>query len=113
MAESFAQLFEESLSKQRLQSGQLITGEVVAVDDDFVIVNAGLKSEGIIPADQFKDALGALHVKVGDRVEVVIEAIEDGKGETLLSREKAMRAKAWEDLEKAFEVQSVVNGVMT
>jgi small subunit ribosomal protein S1 len=113
MAESFAQLFEESLSKQRLQSGQLITGEVVAVDDDFVIVNAGLKSEGVIPADQFKDAHGALHVKIGDRVEVVIETLEDGNGETLLSREKAMRVKAWEDLEKAFEDQSVVTGVMT
>jgi small subunit ribosomal protein S1 len=113
MAESFAQLFEESLSKQRLQSGQLITGEVVKVDDDFVIVNAGLKSEGLIPADQFKDPLGVLHVKVGDRVEVVIEALEDGQGTTLLSREKAMRAKAWEDLEKAFEAQSIVTGVMT
>jgi small subunit ribosomal protein S1 len=113
MTESFAQLFEESLSKQRLQSGQLITGEVVAVDDDFVIVNAGLKSEGVIPADQFKDAQGTLHVKIGDRVEVVIETLEDGNGETLLSREKAMRVKAWEDLEKAFEVQSVVTGVMT
>jgi small subunit ribosomal protein S1 len=113
MTESFAQLFEESLSKQRLQSGQLITGEVISVDEDFVIVNAGLKSEGVIPAEQFKDALGTLHVKVGDRVEVVIEALEDGKGETLLSREKAMRVKAWEDLEKAFEDQSIVTGIMT
>ncbi len=113
MAESFAQLFEESLSKLRLQSGQLITGEVVHVDDDVVIVNAGLKSEGIIPAAQFKDAHGDLQVKVGDRVEVVVESVEDGTGETLLSREKACRVKAWEDLEKAFEQQSIVTGVMT
>ncbi|MBI3899080.1 MAG: 30S ribosomal protein S1 [Gammaproteobacteria bacterium] len=113
MAESFAQLFEESLHKTRLQSGQLISGEVVFVDDEVVIVNAGLKSEGVIPSIQFKDALGVLHVKIGDTVEVVIESLEDGTGETLLSREKAMRVKAWEDLEKAFEVQSVVTGVMT
>src|SRR5690606_23571213 len=113
MAESFAQLFEESLNKLRLQAGQLITGEVVHVDDDFVIVNAGLKSEGIIPAAQFKDAQGDLQVKVGDQVEVVVEALEDGTGETLLSHEKARRVKAWEDLEKAFEEQSVVTGVMT
>lgn len=113
MAESFAQLFEESLTKMRLQSGQLIIGEVVHVDDDVVIVNAGLKSEGVIPAIQFKDPHGTLHVKVGDRVEVVVESLEDGTGETLLSREKACRVKAWEDLEKAFEDQSVVTGVMT
>ena len=113
MAESFAQLFEESLNKIHLQSGQLITGEVVHVDDEFVIVNAGLKSEGIIPADQFKDSQGTLQVKVGDHVEVVVESLEDGSGETLLSREKAMRVKAWEDLEKAFEDQSIVTGVMT
>ncbi|HEX7044400.1 MAG TPA: 30S ribosomal protein S1 [Burkholderiales bacterium] len=113
MAESFAQLFEESLSKLRFQPGQLITGEVVHVDDDVVIVNAGLKSEGVIPAAQFKDAHGDLHVKVGDQVEVVVESIEDGTGETLLSREKACRVKAWEELEKAFENQSIVTGVMT
>jgi small subunit ribosomal protein S1 len=113
MAESFAQLFEESLIKLRLQSGQLITGEVVHVDEDVVIVNAGLKSEGIIPAVQFKDAHGDVQVKVGDHVEVVVESLEDGTGETLLSREKACRVKAWEDLEKAFEDQSIVTGVMT
>jgi small subunit ribosomal protein S1 len=113
MAESFAQLFEESLHTLRMQSGQLITGEVVHVDDEIVIVNAGLKSEGVIPAIQFKDSQGTLHVKVGDRVEVVVESLEDGTGETLLSREKACRVKAWEDLEKAFEDQSIVTGVMT
>jgi len=114
MTESFAQLFEESLKTQvRLRPGELITGEVVHVDDDVVIVNAGLKSEGIIPASQFRDAKGDLTVNVGDRVEVVVEDLADGMGETRLSREKAQRAKAWEDLEKAFEVQSIVTGMMT
>jgi hypothetical protein len=108
MTESFAQLFEESLNKIHLQSGELITGEVVHVDDNVVVVNAGL-----IPAAEFLDNHGQLNVKVGDRVEVVIEMLEDGSGETRLSREKACRAKAWEDLEKAFENQSIVTGVMT
>ena len=113
MTESFAQLFEESLSKVNFQIGKLITGTVVHVDEDVVIVNAGLKSEGVIPMSQFLDIRGDLTVKVGDEVEVVIEDVEDGSGETRLSREKACRAKAWEELEKAFEQQSVVNGVMT
>ena len=113
MTESFAQLFEESLNKIHLQSGELITGEVVHVDDNIVVVNAGLKSEGVIPAAEFLDNHGQVSVKIGDRVEVVIEMLEDGSGETRLSREKACRAKAWEDLEKAFEVQSIVSGVMT
>jgi small subunit ribosomal protein S1 len=113
MTESFAQLFEESLNKIQLKSGELITGEVVHVDDNVVVVNAGLKSEAVIPVAEFQDARGEVTVKVGDRVEVVIEMLEDGTGETRLSREKACRAKAWEDLEKAFEVQSIVTGVMT
>jgi small subunit ribosomal protein S1 len=113
MTESFAQLFEESLNKVQLKSGELITGEVVHVDDNVVVVNAGLKSEGVIPVAEFQDGRGEVSVKVGDHVEVVIEMLEDGSGETRLSREKACRAKAWEDLEKAFEDQSVVTGVMT
>ncbi len=113
MTESFAQLFEESLSKVNLKQGELIRAEVVQVDDDVVVVNAGLKSEGVIPADQFRDARGEITVKAGDYVEVVIEALENGKGETLLSREKAQRVKAWEELEKAFEDQSIITGVMT
>ena len=113
MSESFAQLLEESLEKTHLQAGELITGEVVHVDDNVVIVNAGLKSEGIIPASQFRTESGELTVKVGDKVEVVIEQLEDGFGETRLSREKANRIKAWEDLEKAYESQSVVTGVLT
>jgi small subunit ribosomal protein S1 len=113
MTESFAQLFEESLSKSRFSPGQLIIGEVVHVDEDKVIVNAGLKSEGVISSAEFKDTSGSLHVKIGDRVEVVVETLEDGNGETRLSREKAQRVKAWEDLEKAFEEQSIVQGVLT
>ena len=113
MTESFAQLFEESLNTVHLKQGELIRGEVVHVDDEVVIVNAGLKSEGVIPADQFRDARGELTVKVGDYVEVVIEDVADKTGETKLSREKAQRVKAWEDLEKAFVDQSIVTGIMT
>ncbi len=113
MSESFAELFEASLSNENLQAGQLITGEVVHVDDDFVTVHAGLKSEGVIPASEFKDSSGEVAVHVGDQVEVVVEQIEDGYGETRLSREKACRAKAWETLEKAHEEQSIVTGVMS
>jgi small subunit ribosomal protein S1 len=97
----------------QLQTGELITAEVMHIDDEVVIVNAGLKSEGVIPTSQFKNENGELTVKVGDSVEVVIEQLEDGFGETRLSREKANRIKAWEDLEKAYESQSVVTGVLT
>ena len=113
MSESFAELFEESMSLTQIQPGQLITGEVVKVDADIVVVNAGLKSEGMIPSDEFRSPSGELSVQVGDQVEVVVEQIEDGFGETKLSREKALRAKAWVTLEQAFEEQSVVTGVMT
>lgn len=113
MSESFAELFEESLKTMPLQSGGLVTGEVVHVDSEVVIVHAGLKSEGVIPAAQFKDEKGDLTVKVGDRVEVVVEQFEDGFGETRLSREKANRIKAWTDLEEAYESQSVVTGILT
>ncbi len=113
MTESFAELFEESLKGVKLQTGGLVTGEVVHVDNEVVIVNAGLKSEGVIPADQFKDESGQVTVHVGDKVEVVVEQYEDGFGETRLSREKANRIKAWEDLEKAHESQAIVKGVLT
>ena len=113
MTESFAQLFEESLTKVQLQPGKLITGEVVYMDEEVVVVHAGLKSEGVIPLAEFKDANGEVSVKVGDIIEIVVEAMEDVMGEPRLSREKACRAKAWVDLEKAFEAQSIVTGVMT
>ena len=113
MTESFAELFEQSLKHSNMKSGELITGEVVHVDDEVVIVNAGLKSEGMIPAEQFRNANGEVTVKVGDMVEVVMEYVEDGFGQTRLSREKAQRVKAWDVLEKAYEAQSIVTGIMT
>jgi small subunit ribosomal protein S1 len=113
MTESFAELFEQSLGKAQMKSGGLVMGEVVHVGSDVVLVNAGLKSEGVIPLEQFRDGRGEVAVKVGDRVEVVIENFEDGYGQTRLSREKACRAKAWDDLETAFNEQRIVKGVIT
>ena len=113
MSESFAELFEESLGKTQMQPGQLVTGEVIQVSDEVVIVHAGLKSEGVIPASEFRDVNGEISVSVGDQVEVVVEQLEDGFGLTRLSREKACREKTWVELEKANEEQAIVKGVMT
>ncbi|NOZ10093.1 MAG: 30S ribosomal protein S1 [Gammaproteobacteria bacterium] len=113
MNESFAELFEESIAKCEMRPGQLTMGEVVRIDDDVVVVSAGLKSEAEIPAIQFKDASGDVSVKVGDEVEVAIEAVEDGFGTTRLSREKACRARAWDELETAVEEQSIIHGFIT
>ena len=110
MSESFAELFEESLNNTNLQPGTIVIGTVVAIDGDEVIVNAGLKSEGRIPADQFMDKDGNLEVEVGDQVEVSLDAVEDGSGATRLSREKAKRHHAWQKLEKAFENEEIVTG---
>src|SRR5882724_2397656 len=111
---SFAALFEESLSRQEMRAGEVITAEVIRIDQNFVVVNAGLKSESFISADEFKNDRGEVEVKVGDYVTVAIEALEDGYGETRLSREKAKRLAAWHELEKAMEegtlVQGLVNG---
>ena len=112
MTESFAEMFEHSLTQSRMQIGSLLTGEVIHVDNEVVIVNAGLKSEGVIPAEQFR-INGEMTVRVGDVVEVVVEYIEDGTGQTRLSREKACRAKSWDVLEKAFEAQETITGIMT
>jgi small subunit ribosomal protein S1 len=108
--ESFAALFEESLTRQEMRSGEVITAEVIAVDDDFVVVNAGLKSESVIPTEEFKNDSGELEVKVGDFVKVAIESLEDGYGSTKLSREKAKRLAAWLDLEEAMNEGRVVKG---
>ncbi len=108
--ESFAALFEESLTRQEMRSGEVITAEVVHVDNSIVIVNAGLKSESVIPADEFKNDKGEIEVKVGDFVTVAIESLEDGYGSTKLSREKAKRLAAWLDLEKAMEEAVPVKG---
>jgi len=113
MSETFAELLEQSLSKAEMRSGEVTIGQVVEVNDDYVIVNAGLKTEGEIPAGEFKDADGVLTVKIGDDVEVAIESIEDGTGSTRLSREKAIRARAWEDLEKDHEKDVIVVGRIT
>src|SRR4030067_3087497 len=101
MTESFAHLFEESLNKVHLQSGSLITGEVVHVDENIVVVYAGLKSEAVIPVAEFQDARGEVTVKVGDSVEVVIEMLEDGSGGTRLAPEKGCGDQAGEELERA------------
>ncbi|HIC24874.1 MAG TPA: S1 RNA-binding domain-containing protein, partial [Gammaproteobacteria bacterium] len=113
MSENFAQLLEESLSHSVMKPGAVIEAEVVDISADFVIVNAGLKSEAEIPVNQFKDGAGNLDIAVGDKVEVAIEVVEDGFGNTRLSRERARRARSWEMLEKAFEEQSIVTGNMT
>jgi len=110
--ESFAALFEESLSRQEMRSGEVITAEVVHVDQDEVIVNAGLKSESVISADEFRNDMGEIEVKPGDFVMVAIETLEDGYGATKLSREKAKRIAAWNDLGVAMEQGTVVSGVV-
>ena len=113
MSETFEQLLEESLKGSVMQTGAVISAEVVDVNGDYVVVNAGLKSESEIPATQFRDADGAVSVQVGDFVEVAIEALKDGFGNTRLSRERARRAKSWETLKVAFESESVVTGFLT
>ena len=112
MTESFAQLFEESLKTIETRPGSIVRGVVVAIDKDVVLVDAGLKSESAIPAEQFKNAQGELEIQVGDEVDVALDAVEDGFGETLLSREKAKRHEAWITLEKAYEEAETVVGVI-
>ena len=110
--ESFAALFEESLARQEMRSGEVITAEVVSIDDDFVIVNAGLKSESIIPTSEFLNDRGELEISVGDFVKVCIESLEDGYGSTKLSREKAKRLAAWLDLEEAMNEARIIKGMI-
>ncbi|CBA29643.1 30S ribosomal protein S1 [Cronobacter turicensis] len=112
MTESFAQLFEESLKTIETRPGSIVRGVVVSIDKDVVLVDAGLKSESAIPAEQFKNAAGELEIQVGDEVDVALDAVEDGFGETLLSREKAKRHEAWITLEKAYEDAETVTGVI-
>lgn len=111
--ESFAALFEESLARQEMRSGEVITAEVVSVDNDHVIVNAGLKSESVINADEFRNAQGELEVQVGDFVKVAIEKLEDGFGSTILSREKAKRMETWLDLEDAMNEGRIIKGFVS
>ncbi|MBN9427994.1 MAG: 30S ribosomal protein S1 [Burkholderiales bacterium] len=111
--ESFAQLFEESLSRQEMRQGEVITAEVVRLDHNFVVVNAGLKSESFIPIEEFHNDRGELDVKEGDFVSVAIDSLEDGYGETRLSRDRAKRLAAWISLEKALESGEQVDGTIT
>jgi len=113
MNEDFSILIEESISKLQVKSGAIINGFVIDIKKDLVIVNAGLKSEGMIPIDQFMGFDGKLEVKVGDSVEVTVDAIEDGFGETKLSREKAKKARAWVSLSEAFEEKKILEGRIT
>jgi small subunit ribosomal protein S1 len=111
-AENFAALFEESLSRKEMRVGEVITAEAVRVDENFVVVNAGLKSESYISADEFRNDRGELEVKPGDFISVAIESLENGYGETRLSRDKAKRLAAWHQLEEALEKGTMVSGVI-
>ena len=112
MTESFAELFEQSIASQRIRPGTILNGLIVEVGQDYVIVNVGLKSEAVIPSDQFKNERVKSKSAVGDDVEVALDSVEDGSGETRLSREKAKRARTWTRLETAFEKQEVVIGII-
>jgi len=113
MTQSFAEMFEESVATQTLRRGDVVIGTVVDIQSDSVIVHAGLKSEGVISLDEFKNAAGEIEVAVGDEVEVTLEAVEDGFGETKLSREKAKRDQVWRRLEKAFENEEIIKGLIS
>src|SRR5690606_39083978 len=110
MTESFAELFEQSEKLSQLKPGSIVMAEVIEIRSDVVVVNAGLKSEGIVPIEQFKNEDGELEVSVGDQVKVALDALENGFGETMLSREKAKRAMVWDELEEAMEGDETVTG---
>ncbi len=112
MSECFADLFEESVKEIDMKPGSLVTGTVIDIDDDWVTINAGLKSEAVIPRIQFLNAANELEIAIGDDVVVALEAVEDGFGETKLSREKAKRAETWLKLQKAFEAEETVTGII-
>ncbi|MEO6066014.1 MAG: S1 RNA-binding domain-containing protein, partial [Lysobacterales bacterium] len=110
MTESFAELFEQSESISKLKPGAIVLGTIVEIRSDVVVINAGLKSEGIVPIEQFRNEAGELPIKVGDQIKVALDSLENGFGETVLSREKALRSMVWDDLEEAFEKQSTITG---
>ena len=112
MMESFAELFEESLQQVETRPGTIVKGTIVRISNNLVFVDAGLKSEAAIPVEEFKNAAGEIEVEVGDVCDVALDAVEDGFGETKLSREKAKRHEAWIQLEKAYEDQETVIGVI-
>jgi small subunit ribosomal protein S1 len=112
MAENFAEMFEQSLNEIDMTPGAIVTGTVIDIDSDWVTVHAGLKSEGVIPRIQFLDEQGNFAIAIGDQVKVALESVEDGFGETRLSREKAKRAESWMDLEAAYEKNDIITGVI-
>ncbi len=112
-AESFAALFEESIKNQQMKAGEVISAEVVRIDHNYVVVNAGLKSEALIPIEEFLDDQGELEVEEGDFVSVAIDTIENGYGDTILSRDRAKRLAAWLNLERALESGEIVTGTIT
>ncbi|MFZ9723862.1 MAG: S1 RNA-binding domain-containing protein, partial [Burkholderiaceae bacterium] len=111
--ESFAALFAESIARQEMRAGEVITAEVIRIDQNHVVVNAGLKSESFIPVEEFHNDQGELDVKEGDFISVAIEALEDGRGETRLSRDRAKRLAAWLSLEQALESAELITGTVT
>lgn len=112
MSESFAELFEQSLTQTQMRQGAIVRGKVVAIGNDHVVVNAGLKSEGVIPLKEFYNDNNELEIAIGDQVDVALDAVEDGFGETRLSREKAKRSEAWTTLSRAFEANDSVKGII-
>jgi small subunit ribosomal protein S1 len=112
MTENFAELFEQSIANQRIKPGTILTGRVIDVSNEAVVVSAGLKSEAVIPASQFRNESGQIEVQVGDFVEVALDSVEDGFGETRLSRERAKRVRTWEALEEAFNDNKIVKGII-
>lgn len=113
MSESFKELFEQSIVGAQFYPGAIISAKVINIDDDYVTLNAGLKSEGIVPIEEFQDKSGELEIKVGDEVEVALDSVEDGNGETILSREKAKRQEAWRKLSKSYENKETVTGLIS
>ena len=110
MSENFAALLDESLNTLEMQPGTIVSGVVLDLDKEWVTVHVGLKSEGVIPLDEFKDVEGKVDINVGDEIEVALEAVEDGYGETRISREKARKISAWKSLEEALETGEFVTG---
>ena len=110
MSENFAALLDESLNTLEMQPGTIVSGVVLDLDKEWVTVHVGLKSEGVIPLDEFRDVEGKVDINVGDEIEVALEAVEDGYGETRISREKARKISAWKNLEEALETGEFVTG---
>ncbi|MFN7694562.1 MAG: S1 RNA-binding domain-containing protein, partial [Burkholderiales bacterium] len=111
--ESFAAMFEESLERSNMRPGEVVSAEVVRIDYNFVVVNAGLKSEAYVPLEEFKNDKGEIEVQIGDFVSVAVDAVENGYGDTILSRDKAKRLAAWMNLEKALENGEQIGGTIT